>query len=136
TSYPEPCDEAIKCEIPKTHGEGAQASTNRIDQDRKKHCFRPPISIPNDPEEQSAGGPADQENGSGIPPIGNDVGLWNSLATEQLLHRRKAAKGKYLLVQAIEQPPERGHDKHKPMILVQLTPPRATHCGSLLVFLG
>ncbi len=71
-------------------------------------------------EDESAGGPTDDENGSGVSSVEARV----RAGGEQRLHGRAALKQKQLLVEGVIEKPGQGcHGEDKPMVRGKLAPP-------------
>ena len=67
-------------------------------------------------EDQAAGGPAEDENGSGPSAelnLGERLGL-----RKQIPHCDRARHGEDLLIETVKKPAERGNDEHEPVVPV------------------
>ena len=124
-SHAQAGQEAIEGEVPRTHGKGAQAREERVDQDGPDHRLGPADAVAQHAERQAPRGPADQEDRRGVPRrLANRRGLRRlAIHGEQLAHRRRAGQVEQLLVHRVEQPAQGGHDQHEPVVARQLACP-------------
>lgn len=93
---------------------------------REQHGLGAAPAIAEHAEDEAARGPSDHEEGGGIPAIFAHLPGCRG-ATEaggqEFLHGWGPGKDEELLVHAVEQPAEGGHDEDEPLIPVQETPP-------------
>ena len=131
-AHPQPGDESIKGEIPKPGRERGESGAERVDDDRDHHRFGAAIAIADDAEDQTAGGPAEEENAGGKAAIVSDVlriGC-RTADSQERFHRRLAGEIEELLVEAIKQPPQRRHHEDEPVIAGHPGPPRLAVVGN------
>jgi len=124
-AHAETGDEAVEREVPERGRERAQAGAERVDEDGDHHRLRPADAIAEDAEDESAGRPSGQEDGGRVTAPEHRV----AARRKKRLHRGHPREGEELLVEAVEEPAERGHDEDEPMVAAEAVPPAA---GSLI----
>ena len=93
----------------------------RVDEHGDRQRLRAPDAITDRAKDESARGPACDENGHGPAAV---VGLLRSgRAWRERLHRIVPRENEELLVQAVEAPGRRSNEEDKPMVAVELLPP-------------
>ena len=129
-----PGEEAVEGEVPDADREGSQAGADRVDEDGPHHDAGAADAVAENAEDQAAGGPADDEDGRDQ--AGEKV--FRGGGGEQRLEGRHPRQDEQLLVHAVEQPAERGHEQDEPVVRCEQPIPgklAAVRVGKVVGFL-
>ncbi len=134
-------DEPVEGEVDESPRQCRQPGTERIDHDRDHHRLGAAEPVADDAEDETAGGPAEHEDAGGEAAVEVDLAFEfflllrghrlrvERLGSKERLHGGLAGQREELLVEAVEEPSERRHDEHEPVVAGQPLPPGPSVVG-------
>ena len=120
---------SIEREVIDRHRKRTEPGTERVHQDRDEHRLGPADPVAEHAEDQAAGRPTGDEDarrdvaGVAASRRVSSSGV-SAVRDAELRHRLRPSQNEQLLIEAVEQPAEGGHDEHEPVIAIQKLIPR------------